>query len=558
MQAELRATAAEWGARWRDVPVRPGSPREMRRWLAQFALVLAQAVHALERRSRCAHMEAEVAAARRTVGEGLAALGEPVEAAEALSELVRRAREIVASEDEAARGRDELERERARLRVEIAAAEARRQSDESDFRRWQTDWAQAVKPLGLGAEARPAEAGAVIEELKRLFDHLREAEVLQQRLDGIERDAEAFGRNVSLLAAEVARDLSRTSAEQAALELQRRLTAAREAQSRRAALGRQIEEAEERLRNTMAAIAEAHAALTAMCAEAGCTTVAELPLAERRSDDRRLLEARLGRETERLLQLGGGAAVEDFVREAAAVDPDGIGGEIGRLQDEIRELTTRKSELDQQIGSERAELNRMDGSDRAARIAEDIQSILGGMGRDVEHYARIRIASRVLTTAIERFRERSQGPILRRASALFRQLTCGSFDSLRAELGADGQPVIAGVRPGGGEAVAVDGMSDGTADQLFLALRLAGLEHYLDANEAMPFVVDDILITFDDERAAAALQALSALSARTQVIFFTHHRHLLELAAGVLDPSAVFAHSLPPAAAPPGQRPLRM
>jgi len=118
--------------------------------------------------------------------------------------------------------------------------------------------------------------------------------------------------------------------------------------------------------------------------------------------------------------------------------------------------------------------------------------------------------------------------------------------------------VIAGVRPGGGEAVAVDGMSDGTADQLFLALRLAGLEHYLDANEAMPFVVDDILITFDDERAAAALQALSALSARTQVIFFTHHRHLLELAAGVLDPAAVFAHRLPPAAAPPGQRPLRM
>jgi uncharacterized protein YhaN len=112
--------------------------------------------------------------------------------------------------------------------------------------------------------------------------------------------------------------------------------------------------------------------------------------------------------------------------------------------------------------------------------------------------------------------------------------------------------VIAAGRPGGGEAVAVDGMSDGTADQLFLALRLAGLEHYLDANEAMPFVVDDILITFDDERAAAALQALCALSARTQVIFFTHHRHLLELAAGVLDPSAVFAHSLPPAAAPPG------
>ncbi|HSV93237.1 MAG TPA: chromosome segregation protein SMC, partial [Desulfobacterales bacterium] len=221
----------------------------------------------------------------------------------------------------------------------------------------------------------------------------------------------------------------------------------------------------------------------------------------------------------------------------------------GQLQEEIRSLTVRRSEFDQTIGGERSELDRMDGSDRAARIAEEIQAVLGGLRRDVERYARVRVASRVLSSAIDRFRERSQGPILRRAGALFGRLTCGSFESLRAELGPDGRPVIAGVRPGG-ETVPVEGLSDGTADQLFLALRLAGLEHYLEANEAMPFVVDDILLQFDDERAAAALQALAGLSARTQVVFFTHHRHLLELASRTLDPAAVFVHNLPSAALP--------
>ena len=547
-QETLRAAAAEWEDLWREIPVQPGPPREMRRWLSEFALLLEKSAHALERRSRCVQLEAEVAAARRAVVSGLSGVGEAADAGEALAELVRRSRQIIAEERQRAQRRAELERERARLQEEIAADLARRHSDEAAFRCWQADWARAVEPLGIGVDARPAEAGVVIEELKRLFDHLKEADVLQQRLGGIERDAEAFGRNVALLAGEVAPELAHVPAEEAVLELHRRLTAARETQSRRAALGRQIETAEERLKNAAATIAEAHAELHAMCAEAGCGSAADLPAAERRSAERRRLEARLAGENERLLQLCGGARVEDFVRETAGVDPDGIAGEIGRLQEEIRGLAARRSELDQTIGSERGALGRMDGSDRAARIAEGIQTLLGGLSRDVERYARARVASRVLSTAIERFRERSQGPILSRASALFRQLTCGSFGGLRAELGADGRPVIAGVRPGGDEAVAVEGMSDGSADQLFLALRLAGLEHYLDANEAMamPFVVDDILLQFDDERAAAALQALAGLSARTQVVFFTHHRHLLELTSRTLDPAALFVHSLPP------------
>jgi uncharacterized protein YhaN len=73
-------------------------------------------------------------------------------------------------------------------------------------------------------------------------------------------------------------------------------------------------------------------------------------------------------------------------------------------------------------------------------------------------------------------------------------------------------------------------MSDGTLDQLYLALRIASLEHYFGAHDPAPFIVDDVLLNFDDERAAAALTALNALSARTQIIFFTHHQRLVELA----------------------------
>jgi uncharacterized protein YhaN len=419
---------------------------------------------------------------------------------ETLSGRVKRTRNIVAAEEGLVRQREELVREKSRLENELESATSRLQASERELRRWQKDWGQAVKPLGLAADARPGVANAVMEELKSLFDKLREAEVLQQRLDGIERDAEAFTRKVRALAGVVAVDVAARPADEAALELQRRLTGARQTQSKRQTLQKQSDKAQAKMQQAAAAMAEIESQLKGMCLEAGCRINDDLPEAERRSAQRLQLEARLRHENERLLQLGGGAAVDEFVSAAAAVDPDGISGDIERLKEEIQQLSAEKSELDQAIGRENAELSRMDGGDRAAVIAEDMQTVLGGLERDVEQYARLKIATRVLSLAIERFREKSQGPILKRASNRFSRITCGSFEGVRADQDPDGNPVLVGVRPGGRQIVPVEGMSDGTADQLYLALRLAGLEHSLDGNEPMPFIVDDILITRQQPR----------------------------------------------------------
>jgi uncharacterized protein YhaN len=75
--------------------------------------------------------------------------------------------------------------------------------------------------------------------------------------------------------------------------------------------------------------------------------------------------------------------------------------------------------------------------------------------------------------------------------------------------------------------VDVDGMSEGTRDQLYLALRLAALDLHLDHAHALPFIADDLFINYDDARSKAGLEALGELSRKTQVIFLTHHDHLL-------------------------------
>ena len=77
-------------------------------------------------------------------------------------------------------------------------------------------------------------------------------------------------------------------------------------------------------------------------------------------------------------------------------------------------------------------------------------------------------------------------------------------------------------------------MSEGTRDQLYLALRLAYLEEYADKTEPIPFIGDDLVTSFDDKRTTQGLKALAATGDHIQPILFTHHHHVVELARAEL------------------------
>jgi uncharacterized protein YhaN len=130
-----------------------------------------------------------------------------------------------------------------------------------------------------------------------------------------------------------------------------------------------------------------------------------------------------------------------------------------------------------------------------------------------------------------------------RAGELFQVLTLGTFS--RLEIAYDDHDVaeIRCVRAND-QPVAVETLSDGTRDQLFLALRVASMERHLGHNEPVPVIIDDVLINFDDRRARAALTVLAELAMRTQVIFFTHHRHLADLAAESVAGEVLVQHDL--------------
>jgi uncharacterized protein YhaN len=179
----------------------------------------------------------------------------------------------------------------------------------------------------------------------------------------------------------------------------------------------------------------------------------------------------------------------------------------------------------------------------AAKASEEAAQLLATMVSGAEQYLRLRTAALILEHRIEDYRKKNQAPVLARAGELFSKLTLGSYANLRDELDDKGKVFLLGVRPNDAE-VSVDGMSDGTRDQLYLSLRLATLEQHLSKGEPMPFVVDDILIGFDDNRTRVCLEVLAELALSTQVLVFTHHRRVLELAGDLKAKAGIYDHRL--------------
>lgn len=543
--AEKSRAEAAWAELWLPFTAAPLPPREMRSWDAR-RLVLVQKSEAIRKQqSDLAALDERIERCRSELSQALAALGEPPAAeSESLAALVERSQNVADRSAAAAAAREQLAKEIAALARDLDDDRRQAAEAERELAAWRLEWLSAVEPLGLPADATPAQANEVVAQLQQLFDKLKDAAGFGERIDGIGREGRQFVDEVGSLVAALAPEWQSLSPEEAAHKLIARRQQALADRGRSETIQKERQRHAAQLERAKQSAGEARGLLAALCQEARAASPEELPDLERASADLRELERELHRLDEQLLALAGGAPLDEFLPELAALDADGVPGRLERLAGQIEQLESQRAESNRTIGAETAELARMDASGAAADAADRAQSLLAELNADVEQYARLRLAAAVLRESIERYRARNQGPVLARASALFAQLTVGSFAELRADYNDAGEAVLVGIRAADGKPVAVECMSDGTADQLYLALRLASLETWLDDKEPIPFIVDDILIRFDNARSAATLSALAALSRRTQVLFFTHHEHLLDLAEQTLKAGEFFVHGL--------------
>lgn len=558
---EREEALAQWQTLWRDATVEPRSPEEMRNWLdAHEAFV--DAAHEAEaaersvaglRADRDAALHAVTEALRTAGGDGTAGgngeIGEIGAAADdfvstciaaerSFERLAKRTEAYAATEKEVARLRAETQQTAS----ELAAAKTR-------WTEWQAAWAGVTETIGAPGDATPEEVRHLVGQIDDILEKKRERDQHQQRIDGIRRDSEAFAEDVANLVADTSRivadaELSEMSPHQAIERLNQRLLHFQTAARERKTLLEQHDENERQMRHAQDSILRFETILQELCREVGCEGPNQLPEIERRSAERRRTETELRQTESQLERLAAGRPLDELVAEASGCDLEQLSAEIEQLRLDSQSLDDQLGGLREQVGALRRDVESMDGSSDAAEISQQMQGVTARAAKQARTYAQLRVASLALARAIEHYRQQNQGPILSRAEAIFSRLTCGDYEALRPQFDEKGHPVLVGIRREGETPVPANCLSEGTADALFLALRLASLEAHLQRRGPIPLIIDDILTQFDDIRSAAALGVLADIGRSTQVIFFTHHQHLIELAQAHLRPSDYHVHRL--------------
>ena len=539
LSREREGLDAGWQSLWGDAAFELLGPDEMLEWLGGRD----ELREAIERRAGAEDAlrlrRENESEARESLLTELAALGVDRSALEneALPVVLERAdgmrRELQAGAEAKERleeGLQEAASEADRKRRELARAE-------QAWEQWRENWSEALNDLGFSASTNPDVVSARIDVIDRMRENAAQIEELRdRRVAKIDRDIEQFEALVKRVVGNLDPDLAGGDAENAVLEIRRRLDEARRISALRAAKEEEIKKVEETARGHERDLQEARESFGHLLELAGVSGKDELDDAIGKSDELRRLRSELNGTLRTLEQEGDGLSAGDLEVECADADIDRIPAQEETNAGELKALQDRLTTVAEERAQAREAFDAIGGDDAAASAEAARQEALAEIRDISERYVRLRTSATLLRWAIDRYRRERQTPLLKRAGELFSTITGNSFSELGVDYDDKDQAHLTGLRPDG-QVVEVPGMSSGTADQLYLALRIASVEDYLNRTEPLPFVADDLFVNFDDGRAAAGFEILGTLAGKTQVLFFTHHAHLVEIARKALGDS---------------------
>lgn len=390
---------------------------------------------------------------------------------------------------------------------------------------WTQQWSSALGKLGLDSDLAPEQAGTLISEWSGARATLGTIAQSQTRLTRMDEDEAALQTAVDELGESLELTLP-TDLLAAADQIAARWQEHDATRVQRGALAPDVAEAKTDCTALETADTAAQGALEALAVTAGVSPEGEaLPNIGKRCAARSQLIEKKAQVEQSIADVSDGLSVTALREQWAERDVDVLRGALSTAQDQSKQLEAdlETTVLDQKTAEDAlAQFVAESGVNQA--IAER-ESAAASMQLAIERYVELTVARALIIKAVEKVRNEQQDPLISRAGEFFAFTTHGEFAGIDTDIDDKGQPVVVGRRKTG-STVSVATMSDGTRDQLFLAFRLASLENYAASTEPLPFIADDILVHFDDERSAATLDLLAEFAQTNQVLLFTHHNRV--------------------------------
>jgi uncharacterized protein YhaN len=528
----------EWEELWTPFHGDAGAPRQMAAWLQRRASIVARLHAVAEKETQASDLLAETETAKRQLQERLSEMEETgAPPSDSLTGWRSLAEQVVETQEDLAEQREKLRDKIEASERSLATVAARVSKANTGLDDWTQKWASVMTGLGLPAGTEPSAAQETIRVREELQTHFRTATDRKTRIAGIDRDATRFQEQLHHLRESVASELLSMPELDAVAELYQRLNRAKQQRDLRETKNQDLEREKKTLDEAERSRKQAESLLAALAAEAKCENAQRLPALIDESARRKGLEQRIEEAEQQLAAIAAGRSIAELEEEAHGVEPDQIPGQLELIGSQMADSKARLKLAEERRITVENKLKSMEDSSDSCSASADMEAHKADALEAVEQYIRLQLARIVLRGAVEQYREKTQGDMLKRSSELFSLLTGASFSGLKLDWDDADNVALVGVRAHTSENVVLRGMSDGTRDQLYLALRLASMELYARDHGPIPFILDDILVKFDNARAIAAIRALAELARHTQVLLFTHHKHLVDLAKENLDAS---------------------
>lgn len=185
-------------------------------------------------------------------------------------------------------------------------------------------------------------------------------------------------------------------------------------------------------------------------------------------------------------------------------------------------LADERSRLDERLSERTREI-------RGGELRLELSGLAERLQETAEQYAVLRTAARLVGATQERYERERQPDVVRRAQEVFRTITGERYIGLTVPIAGGAVEVF----DAHSEAKTADELSRGTAEQMYLALRLGLIGQLDDVGRGLPVLMDDVLVNFDPERRRGAAEAIAELAQHRQVVLFTCHPETAELLVSV-------------------------
>lgn len=204
---------------------------------------------------------------------------------------------------------------------------------------------------------------------------------------------------------------------------------------------------------------------------------------------------------------------------------DRLVAEKDELSDRVDELEAAQDDSLQKRGAAENHRQALDSEDRVARLRTEEEGLLEDLAVAARDWARHAVASYLLDTAKDRHAQANQPRVIREACTYFETITRGRYTKVFAPPGGNSMQVT----DRDGRSKEAENLSRGSMEQLYLAIRFGYISAQSTDTEALPILMDDVLVNFDPTRTAAAVGGILQMAKHRQVLFFTCHPTVVEV-----------------------------